>query len=232
MALLGESFFNNAKPNLQIINVARGGIIDEEALIHALDNNLIDHAAIDVFEHEPPTDSPLISHDKIIVTPHLGASTVEAQEKVAVSVSEEIIDILTNGTVEHAVNAPKMDLSNVDETVKSFVDLGTTIGEFAIQLLEGAPSEIKITFAGDLATNDTSLITRTIVTNILKEDLGEEVNIINALALLNQQGVTYNIEKQKKHSDFSSYVELELTNDKDQIKIGATVLAGFGNRSN
>lgn len=90
-----------------------------------------------------------------------------------------------------------MDLSNVDETVKSFVDLGTTIGEFAIQLLEGAPSEIKITFVGDLATNDTSLITRTIVTNILKEDLGEEVNIINALALLNQQGVTYNIEKQK-----------------------------------
>ena len=89
-----------------------------------------------------------------------------------------------------------MDLSNVDETVKSFVDLGTTIGEFAIQLLE-EPSEIKITFAGDLATNDTSLITRTIVTNILKEDLGEEVNIINALALLNQQGVTYNIEKQK-----------------------------------
>ena len=202
--IVGESFFNKAKPNLQIINVARGGIIDEEALIHALDNNLIDRAAIDVFEHEPPTDSPLISHDKIIVTPHLGASTVEAQEKVAVSVSEEIVDILTNGTVEHAVNAPKMDLSNVDETVKSFVDLGTTIGEFAIQLLEGAPSEIKITFAGDLATNDTSLITRTIVTNILKEDLGEEVNIINALALLNQQGVTYNIEKQKKHSDFSS----------------------------
>ncbi|MGD3161291.1 phosphoglycerate dehydrogenase [Staphylococcus capitis] len=228
--IVGESFFNKAKPNLQIINVARGGIIDEEALIHALDNNLIDRAAIDVFEHEPPTDSLLISHDKIIVTPHLGASTVEAQEKVAVSVSEEIVDILTNGTVEHAVNAPKMDLSNVDETVKSFVDLGTTIGEFAIQLLEGAPSEIKITFAGDLATNDTSLITRTIVTNILKEDLGEEVNIINALALLNQQGVTYNIEKQKKHSDFSSYVKLKLTNDKDQIKIGATVLAGFGPR--
>lgn len=79
--IVGESFFNKAKPNLQIINVARGGIIDEEALIHALDNNLIDRAAIDVFEHEPPTDSLLISHDKIIVTPHLGASTVEAQEK-------------------------------------------------------------------------------------------------------------------------------------------------------
>ena len=89
-----ETRVNKAKQNLQIINVARGGIIDETALIEALDNNLIDRAAIDVFEHEPPTDSPLIQHDKIIVTPHLGASTVEAQEKVAVSVSEEIIEIL------------------------------------------------------------------------------------------------------------------------------------------
>lgn len=228
--IVGSSFFNNAKQNLQIINVARGGIIDETALIEALDNNLIDRAAIDVFEHEPPTDSPLIQHDKIIVTPHLGASTVEAQEKVAVSVSEEIIEILTKGNVEHAVNAPKIDLSKVDETTQSFIGLSTTIGEFAIQLLDGAPSEIKVKYAGDLAQNDTSLITRTIITNILKEDLGNEVNIINALAILNQQGVTYNIEKQKKHSGFSSYIELELVNDQDKIKIGATVFAGFGPR--
>ena len=79
--IVGENFFNLAKPNLQIINVARGGIIDEDALIKALDQSQISRAAIDVFEHEPPLDSPLIKHDKIIVTPHLGASTVEAQEK-------------------------------------------------------------------------------------------------------------------------------------------------------
>ena len=146
------------------------------------------------------------------------------------SVSEEIVEILTNGTVKHAVNAPKMDLNNVDENIKNFVDLSTTIGEFGIQLLDGTPSEIKITFAGNLVKNDTSLITRTIVSNILKEDLGNDVNIINALAILNQQGVTYNIEKQKKHSSFSNYIELELSNDNNQIKIGATVLAGFGPR--
>ena len=123
-----------------------------------------------------------------------------------------------------------MDLSKVDKTTQSFIGLSTTIGEFAIQLLDGAPSEIKVKYAGDLAQNDTSLITRTIITNILKEDLGNEVNIINALAILNQQGVTYNIEKQKKHSGFSSYIELELVNDQDKIKIGATVFAGFGPR--
>ena len=149
--IVGENFFNLAKPNLQIINVARGGIIDEDALIKALDQSQISRAAIDVFEHEPPLDSPLIKHDKIIVTPHLGASTVEAQEKVAVSVSNEIIDILTKGTVEHAVNAPKMDMNEVDQNVKDYLSLATTIGEFGIQLLEGAPSEVTITYGGDVA---------------------------------------------------------------------------------
>ncbi|KMR57296.1 D-3-phosphoglycerate dehydrogenase, partial [Staphylococcus aureus] len=108
--LINAVFFAKAKPSLQIINVARGGIIDEKALIKALDEGQISRAAIDVFEHEPATDSPLVAHDKIIVTPHLGASTVEAQEKVAISVSNEIIEILIDGTVTHAVNAPKMDL--------------------------------------------------------------------------------------------------------------------------
>ena len=110
-----------------------------------------------------------------------------------------------------------MDLSHVDEAIQSYVDLSTTIGEFGIQLLEGAPSEIKITYAGDLTTSDTSLITRTIVSSVLKEDLGDQVNIINALALLNQQGVTYNIEN-RKHSDFSSYIELELKTTKTKLK--------------
>ncbi|RIL87807.1 phosphoglycerate dehydrogenase, partial [Staphylococcus equorum] len=93
--IVGASFFEQAKPELRIINVARGGIIDENALIEALDHEKIAGAAIDVFENEPATHSPLVQHPKVIVTPHLGASTIEAQEKVAVSVSEDIIDILT-----------------------------------------------------------------------------------------------------------------------------------------
>ncbi len=137
------SFLPKQNLSLQIINVARGGIIDEKALIKALDEGQISRAAIDVFEHEPATDSPLVAHDKIIVTPHLGASTVEAQEKVAISVSNEIIEILIDGTVTHAVNAPKMDLSNIDDTVKSFINLSQTVGELAIQLMYNAPSSIK-----------------------------------------------------------------------------------------
>lgn len=224
------TFFAKAKPSLQIINVARGGIIDEKALIKALDEGQISRAAIDVFEHEPATDSPLVAHDKIIVTPHLGASTVEAQEKVAISVSNEIIGILIDGTVTHAVNAPKMDLSNIDDTVKSFINLSQTVGELAIQLMYNAPSSIKITYGGDLASIDSSLLTRTIITHILKDDLGPEVNIINALMLLNQQQVTLNIENNKAETGFSNYLEVELSNDSDSVKVGASVFTGFGPR--
>lgn len=228
--IIDADFFSKAKPTLQIINVARGGIIDEQALINALDAGEISRAAIDVFEHEPATSSPLITHDKIIVTPHLGASTVEAQEKVAVSVSKEIIDILTDGTVEHAVNAPKMDLSKVDDTVKSFISLSQTVGELAIQLLQEAPSTIKVSYFGDIAATDNNLITRTIMTYILKEDFGDEVNIINVLALLKQQQVTYNVENSQTQSGFNNYIEVELSNDHDTILIGATMFAGFGPR--
>lgn len=228
--IISVDFFAQAKPTLQIINVARGGIIDEQALIKALDEGQISRAAIDVFEHEPAIDSPLVSHDKIIVTPHLGASTIEAQEKVAVSVSNEIIDILINGTVTHAVNAPKMDLSSIDDTVKSFIDLSHTVGELAIQLIHNAPSTIKITYGGEIATIDNSLLTRTIIASILKEDLGSEVNVINALLLLNKQDVTYNIENNKTETGFSNYLEVELINDTDIVKVGASVFAGFGPR--
>lgn len=228
--LINADFFAKAKPSLQIINVARGGIIDEKALIKALDEGQISRAAIDVFEHEPATDSPLVAHDKIIVTPHLGASTVEAQEKVAISVSNEIIEILIDGTVTHAVNAPKMDLSNIDDTVKSFINLSQTVGELAIQLMYNAPSSIKITYGGDLASIDSSLLTRTIITHILKDDLGPEVNIINALMLLNQQQVTLNIENNKAETGFSNYLEVELSNDSDSVKVGASVFTGFGPR--
>ena len=227
--IVGATFFNQAKPQLRIINVARGGIIDEEALIEALNHEKISGAALDVFENEPANHSRLTQHPKIIVTPHLGASTIEAQEKVALSVSEDIIDILTEQHIAHAVNAPNFILSD-DETLQPFVELAQITGEIGIQLLPKAPRELKITYAGDIALDDTSLITRTLVKGVLQQDMGDHVNLINALALLNEQNVTYSIEKTKSKKGFSNYIELELINKGDKIKIGATVLNGFGPR--
>lgn len=227
--IVGASFFEQAKPELRIINVARGGIIDENALIEALDHEKIAGAAIDVFENEPATHSPLVQHPKVIVTPHLGASTIEAQEKVAVSVSEDIIDILTEQHIAHAVNAPNFILGD-DEALQPFVELARVTGEMGIQLLPKAPRELNITYAGDIALDDTSLITRTLVKGVLQQDMGDHVNLINALALLSEQNVTYSIEKTKSKKGFSNYIELELINKGDTVKIGATVLNGFGPR--
>lgn len=228
--IVDEAFFDKAKPTLQIINVARGGIIDEDALIEALDANQIQGAAIDVFETEPATDSPLVAHDKIIVTPHLGASTVEAQEKVAVSVANEIVDIFEQGNVVNAINAPKMSFNEINDELKPYIELSKLTGEVGIQLLEKAPRELQIKYKGDIAIDDTSLLTRTLVSGVLRQDLAERVNLINALVLLNEQGVSYNIEKDTKHRGFSNYIELTLINKDTQIKIGATVLNGYGPR--
>ncbi len=116
------------------------------------------------------------------------------------------------------------------DEIEAFINLSQTVGELAIQLMYNAPSSIKITYGGDLASIDSSLLTRTIITHILKDDLGPEVNIINALMLLNQQQVTLNIENNKAETGFSNYLEVELSNDSDSVKVGASVFTGFGPR--
>ncbi|MEL0538678.1 phosphoglycerate dehydrogenase [Staphylococcus debuckii] len=228
--MVGKEFFEQAKPQLQIINVARGGIIDEEALVDALDRNLITRAAIDVFTHEPATDSPLTKHDKVIVTPHLGASTVEAQEKVAVSVANEIAEFFHTGNVRHAVNAPKMIFGEEDAELKDYLDLCDMAGKVAIQLLGKAPRELKIKFSGELVKEDTNILTRTIAKGVLSQDLGERVNLVNALFLLNEQNVVYNVEKDAKSRSFNNYIELTMVNRDQVVTVGATVLNGYGPR--
>ncbi|MCG7331393.1 phosphoglycerate dehydrogenase [Salinicoccus roseus] len=227
--IVGKAFFEAAKPELKIVNVARGGIIDEAALLEALDEGQIDGAALDVFEEEPPTNQKLLNHPRIVVTPHLGASTVEAQEKVAISVSREIINILENNTIVHAVNAPRMS-ENINEELKPFINISSHMGKVAIQLMNRPPMEIKLKYHGDLALDDTSILTRSFVANMLKPHLGENVNIINALYLLQEQDVTYKVEKKGQTHGYSNYLEAELVNNEETLTIGASVLNGYGER--
>src|SRR5699024_5866130 len=137
--IVGKDFFQKTKPELKIVNVARGGIIDEYALLEALDEGRADGAALDAFEEEQPTDMALLSHPKVVVTPHLGASTVEAQEKVAISVSREIIDILENNTIVHAVNAPRIS-ENINKELRPYINIAGHMGEVGIQLINRPPS--------------------------------------------------------------------------------------------
>ncbi|QEX33761.1 phosphoglycerate dehydrogenase [Staphylococcus lugdunensis] len=229
--MIGKDFFNKAKSTLQVINVARGGIIDEAALFEAIDKKQIAKAAIDVFEEEPPTNSPLISHDDIIVTPHLGVSTIEAQTKVAISVSEELVDYFEQGLIKHAINAPTLDFSNISNTAREFIKVSEIAAELAVQLFDHAPEDIKITVSGEIVEPHADLILRSSITQLLKPHFGHRANLINALVLLKEQEINYQVEtRTSAGSAFKNYVEIRLQHQSYSLTIGATVIEGFGPR--
>jgi D-3-phosphoglycerate dehydrogenase len=227
--LINDEYLAKTKKGVRIVNCARGGIIDEAALVRALHSGQVAGAAIDVFETEPPSNMELLSHPNAVVTPHLGASTVEAQEKVAQEVSDEIIDIFEKDSIRHAINMPQVS-GETQKKMQPYMDLGEQIGILAIQLLKHAPDKIEINFYGELAKQDTDLLTRTMIKGILSHHLSDSVNMVNVLHLLNDQGVSFNVVKNPSSKGFANYMELTLYKGDEQACIGATVLNGFGGR--
>ena len=228
--LLNDEYFSKTKKGLRIVNCARGGIIDEEALVRAIQAGHVAGAALDVFEQEPVANQDLLQNPNIIVTPHLGASTVEAQEKVAEEVSAEIIEIFESQNIQHAVNMPQMS-GETQAKLQPYLTLGDQMGQLVIQLLNRrAPDKIEINYYGDLIDEDTELLTRTLLRGILSYHLSDSVNLINVLHLLKEQGVSYNVQKNASNKGFANYMELTVYNGKDSAMIGATVLNGYGAR--
>lgn len=227
--LVNKEFLSKTKKGVRFINVARGGLIDEKALVQAIESGHVAGAALDVFEKEPAVDQEILGNPNIIVTPHLGASTVEAQEKVAQEVSAEIIEILETQSIRNAVNMPQMS-GETQQKMQPYLLLGEHMGELVVQLLKHAPSKIDINYFGDLIDEDTELLTRTMVKGILAYHLSDSVNLINALHLLKEQGVSYNVQKNATNKGFANYVELSVSKGAETTKIGATVLNGYGAR--
>ncbi|MEK3890134.1 phosphoglycerate dehydrogenase [Bacillus sp. FSL K6-3431] len=227
--IINDEFFAKTKQDVRIVNCARGGIIDEAALVRALQSGQVAGAALDVFETEPSTNHELLGHPNVVVTPHLGASTVEAQEKVAHEVSEEIIEIFETESIRHAVNMPKIS-GETHKKLQPFITLGEQMGMLAIQLLKEAPDKVEINYYGELAKENTDLLTRIIIKGVLSYHLGDSVNLINSLHLLKDQGVSSNVAKNPVTKGFASYVELTLYKGANKSNIGATVLNGYGAR--
>jgi D-3-phosphoglycerate dehydrogenase / 2-oxoglutarate reductase len=228
--LVNEDYLRKTKKGVRFINVARGGIIDESALVQAIQSGHVAGAALDVFEKEPVANLELLQNPNIIVTPHLGASTVEAQEKVAQEVSAEIIEILETQSIKNAVNMPQMS-GETQAKMQPYLLLGDQMGQLVIQLLKKAPSKIEINYYGDLIDEDTELLTRTMIKGILSYHLSDSVNLINAFHLLKDQGVSYNVQKNATtNKGFANYVELVVSKGSETAKIGATVLNGYGAR--
>lgn len=229
--MIAKAQFEVMKPGMRIVNCARGGIIDEIALIDAINEGIVAGAAFDVFEVEPPAaDHPFLTHPKVIVTPHLGASTVEAQENVAIDVSEQVIHILRNEPFLNAVNMPPIP-AEVRKVLEPFFELGEKLGSFIAQGTEGAVEEIVVNYSGDLADVDTQPLTRYIVLGVLAHHLGKDtVNVVNSMHIAKQRDVNIIVQKSRKEQNFTNLVTVNLRTNKEERSAAGTLLSGYGPR--
>ncbi len=187
--IIGKDAFAKMKKGVRLVNCARGGLVDETALLEAIENGTVAAAALDVYAVEPlPSDSPLLNNPKIITTPHLGASTTEAQEGVALTVAEQMRDYLLSGELRNAVNAPSMAAKEL-EAFQPFINLGEKLGRFQAQIMNENPvSAVKIEYAGELAEKDAAPVTRAFLAGLLK-DVSARVNVVNALHIADERGI-------------------------------------------
>ncbi|MBC8081110.1 MAG: phosphoglycerate dehydrogenase [Gorillibacterium sp.] len=228
--IIDKEQFAKMKKDVRIINCARGGIINEEALLAAVNDGIVAGAAFDVFTKEPlAADHPFLKHPKIIVTPHLGASTVEAQENVAIDVSEEVLHILRQEPYKNAVNMPPVP-AQVMNKLQPFFVLGEKLGLFAARVAEGPVSDIIITYSGELMELDTNPLTRYIVKGVFSAHMGNEVNLVNTMHIAKSLGVNILVQKTAATSNYKNLVSVTLKAKNSEIALAGTLLSGFGER--
>jgi len=184
--LIGRDLLAKAKPGLRIVNAARGGILDEEALYDALVSGQVAGAALDVFATEPCTDSPLFQLSNVVATPHLGASTAEAQDKAGVTIAEQVILALAGDFVPFAVNVAAAEVS---ETVRPFLGLAEQLGRCFACLNDGLPEGLEVEYAGALAGANTSILTLAVLKGVFAAGTEEPVSYVNAPQLAEERGL-------------------------------------------
>jgi D-3-phosphoglycerate dehydrogenase len=202
LGLLDAAALAKARPGLRIVNTARGGIIDEQALADAVRSGVVAGAALDVFAQEPTTESPLFGLDNVIVTPHLGASTAEAQDKAGTTIAEQVILALRGEFVPFAVN---VNASEASETVRPFLPLAERLGRLFTGLAEGPPDVLEVTFEGEIADYDCRVLTLSILKGVLAPVVDEPVSFVNAPQIAEQRGV---VVRETTSSDARDYVNL------------------------
>ncbi len=211
------------KDGVRLINCARGGIIDEKALADAIASGKVAGAAVDVFESEPPTDSPLIGLDHVIVTPHLGASTVEAQMNVAISVANQCISVLEGGPAKYVVNAPMVPAEQ-QALVEPYAVLAQKMGRLLIQLIEGRLESIEITYGGEVAQMpNTKFITRVILKGMLDPILQTPVNIVNAEFVAKERGIRMSETTTEEAQGFRNIICITAKTDRMTESVSGSV---------
>ncbi len=207
--LIGREQLARCREGVRIVNVARGGIIDEAALVEALHGGRVAGAALDVFEHEPPTGSPLLSLDSVILTPHLGASTQEAQEKVAARIAEQIASYLKDGVVVNAVNTEGIE-PRILPVIQPYRDLCERIGRLLSALGRGPFAEVSLEYSGTVLEYPTRFLTASFLKGFLEGKLSDPVNAVNALVLAKEAGLRVLETRAAEPQDFAALISAAL----------------------
>ncbi len=220
--LFGAKQFAAMKKGVRIINCARGGIYDEAALTEALKSGQVASAALDVFEKEPPFDSPLLALDNVVCVPHLGACTTEAQENVAVVVAEQVVEALKGGRVRNAANMPSLDPKTLEQ-IGPYITLAERIGAFHAQLAESFIKRIEVEYNGEITAHDTKTLTLSLVKGVLERVMTDSVNYVNALVLAKERGYEIVQTVSDKVEEYASLVKVTVVNDKGKHTVVGTV---------
>jgi D-3-phosphoglycerate dehydrogenase / 2-oxoglutarate reductase len=214
--------FAQMKRGVRIVNCARGELLDLDALGPALDSGQVAGAALDVFPDEPMTEHPVFAYDSVVVTPHLGASTTEAQDRAGVVTAEQVVAALTGGLVTNAVNIPAIRGEDL-AVLEPYMPLASQLGRLAMTLGQGASVDrIEISYQGQVAGHDTRLVTLSVLNGALAGRIEENVNLVNASSIAEERGI--NVVEQREHEpgDYANLVEVAVVSEGQRVGVGGT----------
>ena len=221
--LINNAAFEKMKPGVRIINCARGGIVDEHDLARAIQSGRVAGAALDVYVDEPPSaDHPLLKLDKVITTPHLGASTDEAQLNVAIAVAEQMVEFLVKGVVRYAVNVPSVS-PELLAVLRPYLTLGEKIGSLHTQIGGSLPNEVEVEYRGDVTQFTVAPLTVAVLKGLLTPVLESAVNYVNAPMMAKERGIKIVESKGEESGDFTSSITVRARNGKDNLEIEGAI---------
>src|SRR5579863_8168054 len=224
--LVGAAAFALMKQGVRVINCARGGIVDENALYEALKSGRVAGAALDVFvEEPPPRDHPLLTLDSVIATPHLGAATDEAQVQVAVDIANQIVEFLEEGTISHSVNIPAVSVKEL-EILGPHLRLGEKLGRLAAQLIGEAPAQVTVGFAGEAADLNAKPIIAAVLKGLLSGFLDQDLNYVNAPYIAHERGIGVTETRSRESTDYINTLTITVRTATGRHEVAGAV---FGN---
>jgi D-3-phosphoglycerate dehydrogenase len=219
---LNAQAFAKMRRGVRVLNVARGGLIDEDALKDALDSGQVGGAALDVFPQEPTTEHPLFAYANVVVTPHLGASTAEATDRAGYQSAEQVVAALTGGVVATAVNIPAIGAEDM-EVLGPFLPLATQLGRLAMELAEGSSVErIEAAFMGRIAEFDTRLLSLAVIVGALQGRTEQQVNLVNAPSMAEERGIVVEEKSVTEAQDFNELIRVTVVAGDERVAVAGT----------